>query len=309
MKKQEDIRACSVGRTLQILGDKWLFLILREAFFGLRHYDEFAANLNIATNILSARLKILVENGILKKERDPADGRRFTYGFTRKGLDLYPITLALMQWGDRWLAGPEGPPLFLTHRTCGNRLEPVMCCRACGKPVTAPEITYQENPAAQKAKGEGMTGKEDLIHRAYGAFSGFKKPARCVIHGDDCPECRDHQQTLARASRETLSMEDLGPITFSPLPHMSPEALAYFLPRLAELAVKNQADVDREPFLTRFIALVHDGPEIDRFRLFGPEQRRVVADTLKFLREHYAGVIQREGWTTEWEEALGRWRA
>ncbi len=150
MKKQEDTRACSVGRTLAVLGDKWLFLILREAFFGVRHYDEFAANLHIATNILSGRLKILVENNILKKERDPEDGRRFAYRMTRKGVELYPIVLALMQWGDRWLSGPEGPPLILTHTSCGNRLTPILCCAACGEPISALEVTWAENPAVRK---------------------------------------------------------------------------------------------------------------------------------------------------------------
>ena len=144
-------RICSVARTLEILGDRWIFLILREAFFGVRYYDKFQTNLGIATNILSHRLKILVENGIFEKQKDDVDARRIKYRFTEKGIDIYSITLALMKWGDRWLADDDGPPLLLFHKTCGHRLEPVLCCAHCGKPVNAREVTYENGPAIQKA--------------------------------------------------------------------------------------------------------------------------------------------------------------
>lgn len=144
MKLMKDFRKCSVGRSLMVLGDRWLFLILREAFFGVRYYDGFQANLGIATNILSDRLKTLVEHGILQKRKDENDGRRVEYRFTRKGVDLYPIVLALMQWGDRWAADEMGPPLLLTHKACGHRLNPVMCCEHCGEPVQAWDVDYAE---------------------------------------------------------------------------------------------------------------------------------------------------------------------
>ncbi len=92
---------CSVARSLEILGDRWVFLILREAFFGERYYDRFRSNLGIATNILSKRLKSLVDNGVLEKQPDEADARRIRYKLTAKGLDLYSVTLALIRWGDR----------------------------------------------------------------------------------------------------------------------------------------------------------------------------------------------------------------
>ena len=118
MKKPNSIdtpRICSVARTIDILGDRWIFLILREAFFGVRYYDQFLSNLGIATNMLSNRLKRLVENGIMEKNKDSTDSRRMTYRLTEKGRDLYPVTLAFMQWGDRWLADEKGPPLLLFH--------------------------------------------------------------------------------------------------------------------------------------------------------------------------------------------------
>ncbi|MEW5734358.1 MAG: helix-turn-helix domain-containing protein [Thermodesulfobacteriota bacterium] len=155
MKKYNDFRVCSVGRTLEVLGDKWIFLILREAFFGETHFDGFAKSLGIATNVLSDRLRWLVQNGVMKKEKDANDGRRACYRLTRKGLDIYAITLTLMQWGDRWLAGDDGPPLTLTHKTCGNTLTPVVCCEACGKPVLAREVSWQPGPGAkEKKRGE-----------------------------------------------------------------------------------------------------------------------------------------------------------
>jgi len=135
-------RSCSVANTLTILADRWTFLVLREAFFGARHYDEFRGNLGVATNVLSHRLKSLVENGILSRKNDEADKRRFIYRLTEKGLDLYGITLALMKWGDKWLAGKEGPPLVLRHEPCGKRLDPVMSCRACGGEIVPQDVSF-----------------------------------------------------------------------------------------------------------------------------------------------------------------------
>ncbi len=146
METEVGNRICSVARALEILSDRWIFLILREAFFGVQHYDQFQTNLGIASNILSQRLKILVSNGIFTRQKDDADARRITYKFTEKGVDLYSVTLALMQWGDRWLADEDGPPLILHHSTCGRRLEPVMCCAHCGEPVKARDVTYENGP-------------------------------------------------------------------------------------------------------------------------------------------------------------------
>lgn len=144
MALRSDTRNCSVGRALDILRDRWIFFIIREAFFGVKTYERFQQNLAIATNILSSRLKELVKNGIFERIQNPEDGRRFIYRLTEKGLDLYPVTLALMNWGDRWLAGQEGPPLALFHKTCGHPLHTETRCVNCGQPVHAWEVTYQE---------------------------------------------------------------------------------------------------------------------------------------------------------------------
>ncbi len=151
MKKEMGSRICSVARTIEILGDRWIFLIIREAFFGIKTYEEFQRNLGIATNILSDRLKTLVQNGVFKRIKNPDDGRRFVYKLTEKGLDLYPIVLAIMNWGDRWLAGEEEPPLVLYHENCGHRLEPVMKCAHCSETVQARDITYGDR-SGKKSK-------------------------------------------------------------------------------------------------------------------------------------------------------------
>jgi len=137
-------RDCSVERTLDILGDRWVFLILREAFFGVHHYDKFHENLGIATNVLSQRLKSLVEAGILKKEKDAGDARRSIYQLTEKGLDLYGVTLSLISWGDRWLGEEKGAPLILHHESCNHRLKTMICCRHCGEEVFPKDIRYEE---------------------------------------------------------------------------------------------------------------------------------------------------------------------
>ena len=117
---------------------------MREAFFGIHYFDQFQSNLGIATNILASRLKSLVEHEILKKQKDPDDARRIKYKLTEKGIDLYPVTLALMRWGDRWLFADKGPPLMLRHEKCGHRLIPAMCCTHCGEIVDVHEVSFEE---------------------------------------------------------------------------------------------------------------------------------------------------------------------
>src|SRR5918998_3570159 len=103
---------CGISAALEVVGERWSFLILRGAFNGLRHFEEFQANLGIARNILSNRLGRLVEHGILRRDPDPADRRKVTYRLTDKGRDLLPVLLSLRQWGERWIfEGPSNPVL------------------------------------------------------------------------------------------------------------------------------------------------------------------------------------------------------
>ena len=148
MKKMQDKINCSLIRTIDVIGDRWSLLILREAFYGVKRFDIFQSNLGIATNILSDRLKGLVKGEILQRTKDSDDARRFIYRFTEKGLDLYSIVLAMINWGDRWTSGEKGPPLLLYHKTCGHHLEAMMRCSHCGKIIHAREVRYEKGPGA-----------------------------------------------------------------------------------------------------------------------------------------------------------------
>lgn len=144
LNKPADPRICSVGRSMEILGDRWIIFIIREAFFGVKYYDAFLANLGIATNVLTDRLKWLVENEIFETHKDTKDARRKKYVLTEKGWDLFPIILSFINWGDRWLADESGPPLLLHHDTCGHALKPVMCCEHCREIIDRNDVTYEE---------------------------------------------------------------------------------------------------------------------------------------------------------------------
>jgi DNA-binding HxlR family transcriptional regulator len=125
-----------VARTLDIVGEKWALLAIREVFLGNRRFDEMIRRTGAPRDTLAARLRTLTGAGIL--ERRPYSGHpaRFEYRLTDAGRDLYPVIASLMRWGDRYLAGDDGPPLVLQHR-CGHRLVTQLVCEACGEPVEA----------------------------------------------------------------------------------------------------------------------------------------------------------------------------
>ncbi|WP_459568748.1 winged helix-turn-helix transcriptional regulator [Cupriavidus sp. 8B] len=135
------VRPCSVARTLQIIGDRWSFLILREFFYGVRRFDEFQGRLSIATNILTDRLSRLCAEGVV--ERMPYQDRpaRYEYVLTAKGRDLYGSMLVMMHWGDKWLAGGK-PPLKLRHRDCGQDVHAIVVCDRCGQELDAHGMSY-----------------------------------------------------------------------------------------------------------------------------------------------------------------------
>lgn len=136
----------SVLATLDVLPDRWSALVLREAFFGVRRFSEFRRNLSIARNTLTDRLNRLVEEGVLVRRRVSDTNDWEEYRLSEKGLDLYKVIVALMQWGDRWCS-PEGQPLLLKHTDCGNELSLELKCSGCGEVPTAQTVTYESNPA------------------------------------------------------------------------------------------------------------------------------------------------------------------
>lgn len=136
-------RPCSIARTLMVMGDWWSGLIVRECFFGTRRFDDFQRRLDIAPNILSQRLQRLVQLGILAKVADGSWAVRHEYRLTEKGLDLYPVPLAIMAWGRRWL-GPAESDTALTHTTCGTDLQAVLSCGGCAEPISLGTIALAD---------------------------------------------------------------------------------------------------------------------------------------------------------------------
>jgi DNA-binding HxlR family transcriptional regulator len=137
---------CSVARTMDLLGDWWTPLVLREAFYGITRFDEFQQGLGIARNTLADRLRRLVEEGLLEKRPYQSDPVRHDYVLTEMGRDFFPVLAAMSRWGDRWLAGAEGPPIDLHHETCGHATHAEVVCAHCREPLRSSETTMHMGP-------------------------------------------------------------------------------------------------------------------------------------------------------------------
>ncbi len=140
-------RNCSVARTLDIVSDAWAFLIIREAFFGTQTFEAFRSALGIPRATLTNRLKKLTQLAIFRQAATGASQRK-EYRLTRMGFDLYPSFIALMQFGDRWLAGGKPAPLTLVHASCGRDSHPLVACSHCGESVNARDVKYRDGPGA-----------------------------------------------------------------------------------------------------------------------------------------------------------------
>jgi DNA-binding HxlR family transcriptional regulator len=132
---------------MEILGERWTILILREAFWGVRRFSEIQRNLGIARNILSARLQHLVEAGILDKSRYQTEPERYEYRLTDMGRDLYPAVVTIMQWGDRHLSAGDGAPVQLRH-SCGGLAEPRLSCACCGEELQPRDVEPEPGPGS-----------------------------------------------------------------------------------------------------------------------------------------------------------------
>jgi|ERR1022692_410980 DNA-binding HxlR family transcriptional regulator len=135
----------AVKRALDVLGDRWTFLVLREAFFGVRRYGFFQRNLGIGRNVLAARLSTLVEHGLLERVRYRTDPDWYEYQLTRAGLDLFPAILTIKAWADQHLLDSKDPKLHVRHRTCGAELTPIVVCENCREPISTADVEYESN--------------------------------------------------------------------------------------------------------------------------------------------------------------------
>jgi DNA-binding HxlR family transcriptional regulator len=139
-------QVCSIARSLELIGERWTILIVRDAFLGVRRFDDFQRSLGIARNVLQGRLERLVANGILERVRYQERPERFEYRLTKKGVDLWPVVVALLSWGDRHMA-PEGPPVRLEHRDCGGTVNDRRICERCGALLEAADVRARRGPA------------------------------------------------------------------------------------------------------------------------------------------------------------------
>lgn len=137
--------SCSVAKTVEVVGERWTVLILREAFLGVRRFDHIQRDLGIARNILSDRLGKLVAHGILERRQYSERPARFEYRLTDRGRDLHPVIVTLMAWGDKHLA-PAGAPVTLVHEPCGHAMTPTLACPHCAQAVTARNVRPQAGP-------------------------------------------------------------------------------------------------------------------------------------------------------------------
>ena len=140
---------CSVAQCLEVVGEWWSMLVLRDVFLGVSRFDDFQARLGISRNILNQRLNRLVEFGVLAKVPYTEHPPRYDYRLTDKGRDLWPVLTAMRQWGDRH-AAPEGPPLQVVHKACGSVAEAELTCSVCGEPLGPGDVRAVAGPGAME---------------------------------------------------------------------------------------------------------------------------------------------------------------
>ncbi|WDZ82288.1 winged helix-turn-helix transcriptional regulator [Micromonospora cathayae] len=146
------VENCTIGRAMAILGERWTVVVLREVFNGVRRFDDMRVRTGIPRQVLTNRLAGLVAQGVLRREpyREPGARVRHEYRLTPMGLDLWPVLVAVLAWGDRYLADPEGSPLRVRHRDCGAEVQVELRC-AAGHEVTEPrDLVPRPGPGARR---------------------------------------------------------------------------------------------------------------------------------------------------------------
>jgi len=141
---------CPIEGLLGIVGERWSFLILRDAFYGVRRFDGFQQHLGVSKKVLSQRLRKLVAAEILRRVQYQEHPARYEYRLTAKGRDLFPVVLTMVSWGNRWLAEPGQEWLELEHKNCGEITEPKVVCNHCHEPLTLARVQALPGPGATK---------------------------------------------------------------------------------------------------------------------------------------------------------------
>jgi DNA-binding HxlR family transcriptional regulator len=143
-------QACSIAQSLEVIGERWSLLIVRDVLNGNRRFSEIQESLGVARNVLSARLQRLIAEGILERRPYQQSPERFEYFLTEKGLDLWPSLIALLNWGDRYSSNPDGPPKIIIHKVCGQVSDRGICA-SCGKVLHARDARQIPGPGRAAA--------------------------------------------------------------------------------------------------------------------------------------------------------------
>jgi DNA-binding HxlR family transcriptional regulator len=150
LRNTYESQICSIARSLEMIGERWTLLIIRDAFLGIRRFDDFQRSLGVARNVLQGRLERLVEGGILERVRYQERPERFEYRLTEMGIDLWPVVVSLLNWGDKHLS-PDGPAVIMEHRGCGGHVNDRRICDACGALLGPRDVKARPGPAVQPA--------------------------------------------------------------------------------------------------------------------------------------------------------------
>ncbi|MEU4605784.1 helix-turn-helix domain-containing protein [Kribbella sp. NPDC023972] len=153
------VENCPIGRAMEILGERWTVVVLREVFNGIRRFDDLRIRTAIPRQVLSNRLATLVDHGILRRVpyREPGARQRDEYRLTEKGFDLYPLLIAIRDWGDKYLVGPEGSPLTIAHRDCGAVVHTEIRCEAGHTVVSPRDAVPRPGPGARPRRATGRS--------------------------------------------------------------------------------------------------------------------------------------------------------
>jgi DNA-binding HxlR family transcriptional regulator len=150
LERTYDTQVCSIARSLEVVGERWTLLILRDTAFRPRRFDDLQRSLGLARNVLTVRLQLLGDEGLLERRLYAEHPPRYEYVQTQKARDLFPVLAALIQWGDKYYA-PHGPPRLLRHRGCGGEVVQKAVCAACGAELTRGDVESEPGPGARRA--------------------------------------------------------------------------------------------------------------------------------------------------------------
>jgi DNA-binding HxlR family transcriptional regulator len=150
--------SCSIARAVDVIGQRWTPLIVRDLFAGMTRFEDIRRDLGIASNILAARLDDLERNGVVERRQYQSTPARYEYVLTEKGRELYPVIATMLAWGDKWLSTPDGPPALTVHTDCGQVTSAKTVCADCGGDLNADNAIAAPGPGAKPGPGTALIG-------------------------------------------------------------------------------------------------------------------------------------------------------